>query len=183
MNDDDLEEASTSPDPSKHPMVSNQTLAQIEQSAAILLVEEPEAELLHWLNLSAVLLASAKQIRQRVEQVAIGWIEQNGPVEVGDIRYTAGHAKIVKCLHVSRCMELVLEACRGDFDSVVLHLRSDPWKYGSVRSLLSNEAYEQLFQTESKPKLVEGKPQKQLITTDTRFASFPRLDTDQSEDE
>ena len=64
------------PVPAAVPMLSTHTISQLEHAAAVLLVDEPEVLLHEWLNLSAVLLAQAKQIRQRVEQLAVEWIDQ-----------------------------------------------------------------------------------------------------------
>ena len=68
-------------------------------------------------------------------------------------------------------MDLLLTACGGDLDAVVGHLRTDPFKYGSVRSVLDETAFGQLFETDYKAKLVEGVAQRQLLAVNTRFAS------------
>jgi hypothetical protein len=128
-----------------------------------------EEEIVNWLNLTEVLLQRAREIRHRMEQVAVEWIQLHGPLAVGDIRYSVGCPKTVRCLDVARCLRLVLAGCGGDVDGVAAYLRADPWKYGSVRSLLGESEFEQAFRSEWKPKLVEGRPQRQLQQTNTRF--------------
>src|SRR5688572_10459913 len=64
------------------PMLATRTIAELERSATILCVDEPESELHHWINLADVLVARAKQIRQMVERVAIEWITANGPTRM-----------------------------------------------------------------------------------------------------
>ena len=128
-----------------------------------------EEEVVNWLNLTEVLLQRAREIRGHMEQVAIEWIEIHGPITVGDICYSVGCPKTVRCLDVARCLRLVLAGCGGDVDGVAPYLRADPWKYGSVRSLLGESAFEQVFRSEWTPKLVEGRPQQQLQQTNTRF--------------
>ncbi|HEX8341427.1 MAG TPA: hypothetical protein VF624_11010 [Tepidisphaeraceae bacterium] len=158
------------------PMLATASIGDVEDAAAFLAVDEPEVQLQHWLNLSAALLERVKVLRERVEQTAIAWIDANGPVQVGDIRYSIGVSKTVKCTDAARCLQLVLDACRGDLDALTTHLRADPFKYGSVRTLLGESLYDQVFCTETKPKLVEGKPQPTLIKTNTRFALQPSRD-------
>ncbi len=151
------------------PMLATHTVGELERGATLLCVEEPEADLHAWLNLADVLTARAKQIRQTVERVAIEWIELHGPLRMGDVLLTIGHQKAVKCVYPVACLERVIESCDGDLEAAVSYLRSDPFKYGSVRGLLGDGLFEQLFRTEQKVKLVEGKPRKELLRLDTRF--------------
>lgn len=151
--------------------LAGKTLGEIERAVCTLMVDEPENELALWLNLSAVVVERAKQIRARVEQYAIEWIETAGPLQVGDIRYSVGQAKTVRCTNSERCLSHVLEACGGDLEAVVSYLRTDPFKYGSLRSLLDPSLFEQLFRTETKPKLQEGQLKPQLIQTNTQFVA------------
>jgi hypothetical protein len=141
------------------PLLATRTISQIEAAATILSVVEPETTLHAWLDLTDVLLARARQVRQMVERLAVEWISANGPTHFGDITYTVGFPKTVRCTDAVRCLGLVLDACGGDLDAAVSYLRSDPFKYGSIRNLLGEPAYGAMFKTETKPKLVEGKPQ------------------------
>jgi hypothetical protein len=151
------------------PLLATRTIGQIEAAATILSVDEPETALHAWLDLTDVLLARARQVRQMIESLAIEWISANGPTHFGDITYTVGYPKTVRCTDAVRCLGLVLDACGGDLDAAVAYLRSDPFKYGSIRNLLGEPVYAEMFKTETKPKLVEGKPQKELVKIDTRF--------------
>ena len=115
------------------PMLAHSTINEIEDRAMALLIDEPEVDLQSWLNLSSVLMARAKQIRQRVEQIAVKWIEANGPVMSGDLQYTVGYRREVHCLDRQRTLDMILECSGGDLNAIVDHLRSDAYKYGSVR--------------------------------------------------
>ncbi len=138
------------------PMLATHTVTELERSATLLCVEEPEADLHAWLNLADVLTARAKQIRQAVERVAIEWIEVHGPLRMGEVLFTIVHQKAVKCVYPVACLERVIESCEGDLEAALSYVRSDPFKYGSVRGLLGDGLFEQLFRTEQKVKLVEG---------------------------
>jgi hypothetical protein len=151
------------------PMLATHTINDLEQKAAILCVDEPEIELHNWLNLTSVLVARARQIRQQIEQIAIKWIEANGPVVSGDLEYTVGYRREVRCLDRQRTLDMILECSGGDLSTIVDHLRADPYKYGSVRGLIGESKYNQVFKAKSRPKLHCGVPQIELLATNTRF--------------
>jgi hypothetical protein len=153
------------------PMLATHTVGDLEATAAALRADEPEIEIQNWLNLTTVLVARAKEIRRMVEQVAIEWINKNGPVQVGDIEYTVGHNKTVRCVDVPRCTNLILESGAGDVSSIVNSLRTDPFKYGTVRSLIGEANFFEVFRTETKPKILYGTLQPQLLKANLRF--FP----------
>jgi hypothetical protein len=75
---------------------------------------------------------------------------------------------------VPRCLDHVIEACGGDLRVLCSYLRSDPFKYGSVRQLLGQAVFDQVFRTEARPKLVDGQTQKQLMISDRRFSKSRR---------
>ena len=146
------------------------TVAEVERRVTVLAPPAMTAdEVAYWLDLSAVLVTRAKEVRRAVETAALAWIDVNGALDVGDVRYAAGTATTVRCLDACRCAELVLAAVGGDVTALVAYLRSDPWKYGSVRQLLGDDGFATVFRSEHRPKLVEGRPQKQLIRNDRRF--------------
>ena len=147
------------------------TVAEVERRVTVLAPPAMTAdEVAYWLDLSAVLVARAKEVRRAVETATLAWIEANGPLDVGEVRYTAGTATTVRCLDASRCAELVLAAVGGDLGELVAYLRSDPWRYGSVRQLLGDDVFVTVFRAEQRTKLVEGRAaQRQLIRTDGRF--------------
>src|SRR4051794_5024180 len=107
--------------------ITGSTLSQIESAVSLLSEDLGQDQLLHWLNLSAVLCERAKQIRQSVEQLAIAWISANGAIDSGDVRYTVGHSKVVHCLDVAACTRAVLEACGGDLAVLCECLHRDPY--------------------------------------------------------
>ncbi|HEX8523413.1 MAG TPA: hypothetical protein VF669_14260 [Tepidisphaeraceae bacterium] len=150
-------------------VLSKLTLNEVEQQVVALPEELSLDRLLLWLDLSAVLIARAKQMRARVEEVAIEWIDNNGPITIGTANYTVAHPTIIKCVDAARCFDLVMQACNGDVGVFCAYLRADPFKYGSVRELLGQEVFQQVFRTEFRPKLVEGKPRKRLKMSDERF--------------
>jgi hypothetical protein len=138
------------------------TIAEVERDLAVLSVHAPEETLLHWLNRSDVLLARSKQVRQTVEQIAIGWINANGQIQCGPVLYSVGKVKQVKCVDPLKCMELLLEACGGSVQQGCSYLRSDPFRYGACSQVLPESQWNSVFAVDWEDKLV-------LKRTDTRF--------------
>jgi hypothetical protein len=105
------------------PMLAQSTITQVEDAAMVLCIDEPEAELQSWLVLSAVLRARAKMIRQRIEQIAIKWIEAHGPLVAGDLEYrTADCAGIAACLAVKQATCPAAMLCSARNNSLVSRL-------------------------------------------------------------
>ena len=115
------------------------------------------------------LMARAKEIKSHLEGVLIGYIEQNGELTIGTIRYYIGAKKTTKCQDVPATVEALLNAVGGDFQRFCEHLSASSIKHGAARQTLTPEEYGRLFTTTEEPSLEEGKPRKQLQKVDTRF--------------
>jgi hypothetical protein len=166
--DDDIDQIEDSDTTTAEvPMLATSTIRQVEDAAMVLCVDEPEVELQSWLNLSSVLTARVKQIRQRIEQIAIKHIETHGPIVCGDLEYTVGYRNEVKCIDRQRTLDF--EASGGDLGSIVEHLRAEPFKYGSIRGLIGQSNYQQVFKAVARPKLNCGAPQVELLATNLRY--------------
>jgi hypothetical protein len=142
--------------------LSRLTVHCIEESATALSADVSADEMLHWLELSAVLLRRAKELRSTVERVAVEWIERNGDLRSGPLHYTVRHPRETKCVDVPAAVHLVLAACGGDLDAFAAYLRSDPFKYGSCRDALGGAAFAKVFRTTVRAKLVGDQPAKVL---------------------
>lgn len=134
--------------------LADRTIADVERDLAVLTTAHPEADVLHWLNLSEVLLARAAQIRRQVEQVTINWIMENGRIQCGPITYSVGRHKQVKCGDLLKCMELLLAACGGSVEELCTYFRSDPFRYGTCGQILSEAEWKSVFVVEWQDKLV-----------------------------
>lgn len=114
-----------------------------------------------------------KEARAEVEASAKEYIEEHGPVRVGDILYYVGRKKSQpKCVNVPAAVEAVLQAVGGDFDVFCQHLASGALKYGAVRQTLPAEQYAELFKVEERDELIgedAAKVERRLQKADTRF--------------
>jgi hypothetical protein len=163
-----------------HESLAEQSLSRIEANAAALTSDVAAQDILMWLDRSAWLLERVRTFRRFVEQAAIAWIDANGDLQLGPLRFTVGVQSITRCLDVRATIHALLSACGGDVDAVAQYLAANPYKYGSCRSIRSPEVYRRLFLTERRPKLINGTPQKQLIRSDDRFVRGGNAEPDQS---
>ena len=82
VKQDLVTEARASTDVADHGKLAGMTLRQIEQQITALPEQLSGDELLRWLDLTAELLSRAKEMRAAVEQIAVRWIDSNGPIEI-----------------------------------------------------------------------------------------------------
>jgi hypothetical protein len=120
------------------------------------------------------LLARAKTIHSLMQEVAIGWIEKNGPFDVGPIRYSSGYSTITKCVNVPGAGTAILAAVGGDLATFYSLLVAQPFKPASVRSVLDQPIYRSLFATRRTGKLICGVPPRVLKREDKRFIGTHR---------
>jgi hypothetical protein len=113
-------------------------------------------------------------LEERMQDVLAEQPQQSLTIET--VRYYLGMNKSVKCKNHAGTLGVVLETSGGDLDKVVECLSSGAWKYGAVRVLLEEagkpDAFDELFTTEEKPEVREGKPAKSGKTVqifDKRF--------------
>src|SRR4051794_19529756 len=89
------------------------SLRQIEDRLSMLTPEITIDDMVFWLDGTAVLLSRVKQMRQAFERLAVRWVQEHGPITIGDVCYTAGVNSTTRCLDRVRCAQLVLQACGG----------------------------------------------------------------------
>ena len=135
------------------------------------------------LSVSAVCLAMEHEFK--IEQVAyaLGAIEQMtkalkeakamfeaaiiphlqaGPITVGVTLLTLGKERKVKCVDRMGVLEAIITACGGDMGTATEYFASEPFKQGSIKKLVGEDAWAKLFEVEYS----EDVKYKQL---DTRF--------------
>lgn len=154
-------------DPATSTSLKKMTITEIENSVIGLSPNLSHDQMLKFIMLATVLTQRSKQIKQRVEEAAIGWIKDHGPITCGPIVYSVGKSKSVKCTEVSKCFDFLLTACGGDVHAAVSYLVSNPFKHGSCRDLLSTDMWKSVFREDWQEKVV-------LKTTDTRFLTRVR---------
>jgi hypothetical protein len=114
--------------------------------------------------------AAAKQVKAAIDQKMIDWIAVNGDIEIDTIRYYVGYDKKVSCKNKAETLEAIMNETAGDEDAIMGCFVSEPFKPGTVKTLVGNERYLQLFDIDTRPVLKDGKPaRKKLKRVDSTF--------------
>lgn len=108
-----------------------------------------------------------REVSEKCEAAAIAWIEQNGQIESGDVRYYVAPNKSVKCPDLRKVVDAILS--RAGVDELVTCLSTSAFKPSAVRELLPEDELDGLFITTTTGELREGKPAKRLQKVDGRF--------------
>ena len=152
-------------DPEAAMTLSRMTVNQIAYEVGVLPGTLTHDQMLQWLMVATVLVQRAREIKQQVEETAIAWIKEHGPLTCGPVVYSVGQDKRVKCTDIVRCMTLLLEACGGDLETLCACLAANPYKYGTCEKVLKDQ-WRSVFDEEYQEKIV-------LKRTDTRFLPRP----------
>lgn len=128
------------------------------------------AEALHFIS---SFKAAIKDAADLLEKQMLERIEQHGPFVIGTVRYYIGENKKVRCRDASKTIQAILEACGGDEARLIDCLSANWVKPGTVRRLFEEfgqpERFDELFETTVIDELREGKPDRKLMSADTRF--------------
>jgi ABC-type glycerol-3-phosphate transport system substrate-binding protein len=109
------------------------------------------------------------ELKKRMEEAAIKWIQANGDLVDGDIRYYVGPNKSTKCLDLPGTLRALLEVSGGDLDAVVEVLSSGAFKPAKAKEVLGERA-DGLFETKETTDLKTGKATgPRLQKSDPRF--------------
>jgi hypothetical protein len=155
-------------------MIQSDTSVQLMRRDFLAMVaslspESSQDEVLDVLQRISVAKQAIKELEAMAEESAIQWIDQNGDIVVGDVRYYVGKTKTTKCVDVRATMDAALTATGGDVDAMTELLSSGAWKHGACRKVLSPDDYERLFITTEKPDLKTDEPKRSLQRVDQRF--------------
>jgi len=113
--------------------------------------------------------ATAK-LNADMEAAVIGWINANGDLSDGKVRYYVAPNKTTKCLNVRTTLEAIFEAKDGDLDALMDCLSSNPFKPATTIKLIGPRA-EECFKTEEVMDLKTGKPKEaRLQKFDPQFS-------------
>jgi hypothetical protein len=115
------------------------------------------------------LLARAKRIERLAKQIAVAWIERNGEFDIGNNHYSVGYSYTVRCLDIPQTANAVLQAAAGDLDRLFDVLVAQPFKHGSVRTVIGRPLHDRLFESRRTAALKSGAPQRDLKRTDQRY--------------
>lgn len=117
-----------------------------------------------------VLTELATEMKRTLDARLISYIQANGQITIGTIRYWVGPKVTKKGRNNLAIFKAVLAATDGDIDQVVDgYLAADAFKPGACEKLLTREEFDQLFEITTKLDLKTGKPSHELLKVDDRF--------------
>jgi hypothetical protein len=106
----------------------------------------------------------------------VEWIQEHGPLTVGDTRYYVAEPTETKCVDRAGTVTELFVRARGDVDLFASFLVAQPFKPGAVRSAMEAEAFGRLFNTTPRPVLKEGSAGRKLMSVNTRFVESRQLE-------
>lgn len=140
--------------------IRNAALSRLEDAIERLLTPTANTEdFLTAYDLEAGLKAIVREYSARLEEAAIDYINRHGPVESLTARFYVGTAKTTKCRDTALAVDAVLQACGGDFGTLLQCLSSQPLKHGACRGVLGDE-WDRHFETTEKADIKTGAPVK-----------------------
>lgn len=111
----------------------------------------------------------SRALCKAVEESAIAWLQANGEIECGEIRYYAGIEKKTTCTNPKAATVAVLDAAGGDTDKFTECLASGAFKPGACKQLLGEQRFAELFKTEAVPDLKTGRAKTVLVAANPNF--------------
>jgi hypothetical protein len=159
-------------EPREWPALRETTLAELELRVGELDEHAGGDDVLLWLDRAAAFVAAAKALQNGVYRLAIAWIQANGELRLSEhVRFGVGHQRVVRCLDVTATLHAAIDALNGDLDGVGGLLAAGAWKHGACRQALPAVAFNRLFVTEVRAKLVDGRgADLRLVRVDDRYA-------------
>jgi hypothetical protein len=111
----------------------------------------------------------ARELKKQFDEQLLEYIEANGDVTIGEVRYYAGYEKETKCVDVPGALSCLLFLCGGEMEEFAGVLSANAIKHGAAKKYMLPEMYEKHFVTSMKPDLKEGKPVKKVLAVKPEF--------------
>lgn len=110
-----------------------------------------------------------REVKGMIDDAMMQWIEANGDITYGDIRYYVGVSRDKKCRDNAKAADAILTATGGDFEAFAQTLSSNAFKPGACGHVLSPEAFDECFEVIEQKDIKTGKPKKTIQRVDQRF--------------
>lgn len=118
---------------------------------------------------AALIVKEAKRIQSMMEELVMDYIDEHGEFELGDARYYNGKIKSTKAKDHAAVLRALKDAHKGNVSKIAGYLASGAWKHGSIRELLGDEEFAELFEVTEQRDLKTGKPKKRPKSVSKRF--------------
>lgn len=128
-------------------------------------------QVLQSIDIIAGLKAKVKELDTNHKAALLAWLQFNGDLEVGELRYYVGTDKHTKCNNNRQTVEAILNACAGDVDSLASCIASDGLKTGACKTVLGDDGFASHFTTIVVSDVKTGKPKRKVLTANNRFST------------
>jgi hypothetical protein len=100
-----------------------------------------------------VLARKVREAQKVMEETVIAYIEENGPFEIGPVRWYVRWPDDTKSLDNADTLEATVEASGGDVRGASACLSAQPFRIGACRKLLAPDVFNRCFRTERRARL------------------------------
>jgi hypothetical protein len=158
--------------------VSGTSLEALAKRVSAVEIDTPLETVLDTQGKLDFMLNAIRDLKSKLTEQLILWIEANGDITVGTRRLYVGTRRETKCRDLRPAIEALLNDCDGDIDKLCRCLSVNAIKAGAAKIVMTEQHYDQHFQVVEKTELREGveTPVKSLIEVDTAFTT-PRKRT------
>jgi len=114
---------------------------------------------------------AVKYLKAEFDKKMVEWINANGDITLGDIRYYVGTTKKIKPkVDASTIIMDLIETHKGDIAAAIDATVASGWcRYGEVRKVRP-EKFDEWFETEVVMDVKTGKPKKSVQRADAKYA-------------
>lgn len=110
-----------------------------------------------------------REVKGMIDDAMLQWINANGEIEHGTIRYYVGKTTTKKCRDNAKTIEAAYEAVEGDADRFAELLSSNAFKPGACSKVFTDEQFDECFEVVEQQDVKTGKPKKSVHKVDSRF--------------
>ena len=121
------------------------------------------------LHKAGLIVKRAREIESMMKELVMDYIDEYGDFELGDARYYNGTIKSTKARDHTSVLRALKDAHKGDVNKIAAYLASSAWKHGSIRELLGDDEFDELFEVTEQRDLKTGKPKKRPKSVSKRF--------------
>lgn len=126
-------------------------------------------DVLTCIDVVARLKELTRELAEKSEEAIVPWLQRNGDIERGEVRYYAAATKTNKVRDNDGMLKAVLSATGGDVEAIAKCLASGAWKVSAVRELIPADEYEVLVEVVESVDLKTGKPKVKVQKFDATF--------------
>lgn len=129
-------------------------------------------EVLDLREILAFMAGQMKELRERLDEKLIDWIDANGAIQVGSRRIYVGTKKDTKCRALKPALQALMESSGGDWEQFCACLSSNAIKYGAAKTVMTPDVWATHFEVVEKTELKEDgkeKPIRQIVDLDETF--------------